>query len=65
VMMPAAMVHTVGEPIERKQHPRTADEEKFSVPYIFASALVGGAALRLAFPTPRMPWSRSHAAECS
>jgi hypothetical protein len=53
--MAAAMVHTVGEPIERKQHPRTAYEAKFSVPYTFASALLGGAGLGLAFPTSRMP----------
>jgi hypothetical protein len=44
-MMTAAMVHTVGEPIERKQHPRTAYEAKFSVPYTFASALLVDAIL--------------------
>jgi 2-methylcitrate dehydratase PrpD len=41
VVLVAAMVHTVGEPIERKQYPRTAYEAKFSVPYTFASALLG------------------------
>jgi 2-methylcitrate dehydratase PrpD len=47
VVMAAAMMHTVGEPIERKQHPRSAYEAKFSVPYTFASALLGGAGLGL------------------
>jgi hypothetical protein len=32
----------------RKQYPRTAYEAKFSVPYTFASALLGGAELGLA-----------------
>jgi hypothetical protein len=41
VVLAAAMVHTVGEPIERKQYPRTAYEAKFSVPYTFVSALLG------------------------
>ena len=39
------MLHTVGEPLDRKQAPRTAYEAKFSAPYTVASALIGGAGL--------------------
>ena len=42
-----AMLHTVGEPLDRKQTPRTAYEAKFSAPYTVASALIGGSSLGL------------------
>lgn len=39
------MLHTVGEPLDRKQTPRTAYEAKFSAPYTVAAALLGGTGL--------------------
>jgi 2-methylcitrate dehydratase PrpD len=41
------MLHTIGEPLDRKQAPRTAYEAKFSGPYTVASALIGGTGLGL------------------
>jgi 2-methylcitrate dehydratase PrpD len=41
------MLHTMGEPLDRKQAPRTAYEAKFSGPYTVASALIGGTGLGL------------------
>lgn len=41
------MLHTVGEPLDRKQTPRTAYEAKFSAPYTVAAALIGGTGLGL------------------
>jgi 2-methylcitrate dehydratase PrpD len=41
------MFRTVGEPLARKQAPRTAYEAKFSAPYAVASALIGGSGLGL------------------
>jgi 2-methylcitrate dehydratase PrpD len=41
------MLHTVGEPLDRKQAPQTAYEAKFSAPYTVASALMGGTCLGL------------------
>ena len=39
------MLHTMGEPLARKQAPRSAYEAKFSGPYTVASALIGGGGL--------------------
>jgi 2-methylcitrate dehydratase PrpD len=39
------MLHTIGEPLDRKQAPRSAYEAKFSGPYTVAAALVGGTGL--------------------
>jgi 2-methylcitrate dehydratase PrpD len=39
------MLHTVGEPLDRKRAPQTAYEAKFSAPYTVASALIGGTSL--------------------
>jgi 2-methylcitrate dehydratase PrpD len=36
------MLHTMGEPLDRKQAPQSAYEGKFSGPYTVASALIGG-----------------------
>src|SRR5262249_26240542 len=41
------MLHTIGEPLDRKQAPQTAYEAKFSGPYTVASALIGGSGLVL------------------
>jgi 2-methylcitrate dehydratase PrpD len=41
------MLHTIGEPLDRKQAPHTAYEAKFSGPYTVASALIGGTGLGL------------------
>jgi 2-methylcitrate dehydratase PrpD len=41
------MLRTMGEPLERKQAPRSAYEAKFSGPYTVASALIGGTGLGL------------------
>jgi len=41
------MLHTIGEPLDRKQAPQTAYEAKFSGPYTMASALIGGSGLGL------------------
>ena len=41
------MLHTIGEPLDRKQAPQTAYEAKFSGPYTVASALIGGSGLGL------------------
>src|SRR5499427_589672 len=41
------MLHTIGEPLDRKQAPQTAYEAKFSGPYTAASALIGGSGLGL------------------
>lgn len=41
------MLHTIGEPLHRKQNPRNAYEAKFSAPYTIASALIGGSGLGL------------------
>src|SRR5262249_45494577 len=43
----AAMLRTMGEPLDRKQAPQTAYEAKFSGPYTVASALIGGSGLGL------------------
>src|SRR5262249_58307973 len=42
-----SMLHTIGEPLDRKQAPQTAYEAKFSGPYTVASALIGGSGLGL------------------
>jgi 2-methylcitrate dehydratase PrpD len=39
------MLRTMGQPIERKQAPRSAYEAKFSGPYTVAAALSGGGGL--------------------
>jgi 2-methylcitrate dehydratase PrpD len=39
------MLRTMGEPLDRKQAPRTAYEAKFSGPYTVAAALIGGGGL--------------------
>ena len=39
------MLHTIGEPLDRKRAPRTGYEAKFSAPYTIASALIGGTGL--------------------
>ncbi|HJU16076.1 MAG TPA: MmgE/PrpD family protein [Stellaceae bacterium] len=41
----APMMHTMGEPLDRKQAPQTAYEAKFSGPYTVAAALLGGGGL--------------------
>ena len=41
------MLHTIGEPLDRKQAPHTAYEAKFSAPYTVAAALIGGTGLGL------------------
>lgn len=41
------MLHTTGEPLDRKQAPHTAYEAKFSGPFTVASALIGGTGLGL------------------
>src|SRR5215468_2941679 len=41
------MLHTIGEPLDRKQAPQTAYEAKFSGPYTVASTLIGGGGLGL------------------
>jgi 2-methylcitrate dehydratase PrpD len=41
------MLHTMGEPLDRKQAPQSAYEGKFSGPYTVASALIGGRGLGL------------------
>ena len=41
------MLRTMGEPLVRKQAPRSAYEAKFSGPYTVASALIGGTGLGL------------------
>src|SRR5262245_8709378 len=41
------MLHTIGEPLDRKQAPQTAYEAKFSGPYTVASTLIGGSGLGL------------------
>jgi 2-methylcitrate dehydratase PrpD len=41
------MLHTIGEPFDRKQNPVSAYETKFSGPYTVASALMGGTGLGL------------------
>ena len=41
------MLHTMGEPLDRKQAPHNAYEAKFSGPYTVASALIGGTCLGL------------------
>src|SRR5262249_15461906 len=41
------MLHTIGQPLDRKQAPQTAYEAKFSGPYTVASALIGGSGLGL------------------
>jgi 2-methylcitrate dehydratase PrpD len=41
------MLHTIGEPLDRKQAPQTAYEAKFSGPYTVTSALIGGSGLGL------------------
>jgi 2-methylcitrate dehydratase PrpD len=41
------MLHTIGEPLDRKQRPQTSYEAKFSGPYTVASALIGGSGLGL------------------
>lgn len=43
--VPAAVVRTVGEPLERKQAPRTQYEAQFSGPYAAVVGLLGGAGL--------------------
>lgn len=43
----AASWRTIGDPIEEKRHPRTPYHAKFSAPFVFASALVGGGGLGL------------------
>src|SRR6516165_7947342 len=43
----AAMLRTIGEPLQRKQQPQTSYEAKFSGPYTVASALIGGGGLGL------------------
>src|SRR5215469_14244089 len=43
----APMLHTIGEPLDRKQAPQTAYEAKFSGPYTVASTLIGGGGLGL------------------
>ena len=45
--VPTPTVRTVGEPIEGKRRPLSGYHAKFSAPYVFASALVGGAGLGL------------------
>lgn len=42
-----SMLHTVGEPLDRKQAPKSTYEAKFSAPYAVASALIGGSGLGL------------------
>ena len=42
-----SMLHTVGEPLDRKQAPKSTYEAKFSAPYTVASALIGGSGLGL------------------
>jgi 2-methylcitrate dehydratase PrpD len=41
------MLHTMGQPLDRKQAPQTAYEAKFSGPYTVTSALIGGSGLGL------------------
>jgi 2-methylcitrate dehydratase PrpD len=41
------MLRTMGEPLDRKQAPRSAYEAKFSGPYTVAAALIGGSGLGL------------------
>src|SRR5262249_24483001 len=41
------MLRTMGEPLARKQAPRSAYEAKFSGPYTVASAIIGGTCLGL------------------
>ena len=41
------MLHTIGEPLNRKQNPQSAYEAKFSGPFTVASALIGGTGLGL------------------
>ena len=41
------MLHTIGEPLEHKQAPRSGYEAKFSAPYTVAAALIGGSGLGL------------------
>jgi 2-methylcitrate dehydratase PrpD len=41
------MLHTMGEPLDRKQAPQSAYKGKFSGPYTVASALIGGGGLGL------------------
>ena len=41
-------LRTIGEPIEVKRHPRSSYEARFSAPFVFATALVGGGGLGVA-----------------
>jgi len=41
------MLHTMGRPLAEKQRPDTGYAAKFSGPYTFASALLGGSGLGL------------------
>jgi 2-methylcitrate dehydratase PrpD len=43
----SATVRTIGEPLARKQSPRTGYEAQFSGPYVIAAALLGGSGLGL------------------
>ena len=45
--LPTPTVRSVGDPIEVKRRPESGYHAKFSAPYVFASALVGGAGLGL------------------
>lgn len=45
ICMATPMARAVGEPLDRKQTPRTAYDGKFSAPYTFTAALMGGSGL--------------------
>jgi 2-methylcitrate dehydratase PrpD len=45
--VPAAVVRTIGEPLDVKQRPETAYQAQFSGPYTVAAALLGGGGLGL------------------
>jgi 2-methylcitrate dehydratase PrpD len=50
------MLHTIGEPLDRKQAPRSAYEAKFSGPYAVAAALLGGVVLESGSMTSPTRW---------
>jgi 2-methylcitrate dehydratase PrpD len=47
ISAPTPTVRTIGEPIEAKRRPESGYHAKFSAPYVFAAALVGGGGLGL------------------
>ena len=45
IALPSATLKTVAEPPEAKAHPQSGYHAKFSAPYVFAAAMIGGADL--------------------